>query len=95
MRLLIAIALLLVLAACNKTVKPDLPGAGTIVKPEIVQVVRKVYVPIPDALTQEQPIAEGPLAQCPSVAAQRKASLRKANGQLRQIHAVQGTEVQP
>lgn len=95
MRIGILLVALVLLAGCNKAVKPDLPGAGTIVKPEIVIVPRNIYVPIPGELTQEQPIAEGPLAQCPAVAADRKAKLRKANGQLREIRGIQGTAVKP
>lgn len=91
-KLLIAAALL-ALTACHGAVKPDLPH--TIIQPSIVYVDRYVYVPIKAALTQQQPIAEGPLSQCPDVAAARKASLRKANAQLGAIEAVQGTPAKP
>lgn len=91
----IALATLL-LAGCNRhDVKPDLPGAGTVVKPQIVYVDRYVYVSIKDDLTQEEPIAEGPLSQCPIVAAARKTALKRINGRMRQIDAIQGTPVKP
>lgn len=96
MRLLPALLLLtLALTACRKDHKPDLPGAGSIVTPQVVYVDRVRYVAIPTHLTQELPIAGGPLSQCPDVAAARKAGLRKANGNLREIRAIQGTAVQP
>src|SRR5690606_34346343 len=48
MRLLIAIAAATVLAGCCRhDTKPDLPGAGTVVAPEVVEVEKRVYVPIP------------------------------------------------
>lgn len=97
MRPLLAIALALVLAGCCRhrdEIKPDLPGAGTVVAPEVVTVERRVYVPIPGNLTAE-PIAEGPIAQCFEVAAQRRAALERANAKIAQCAAVQGTEVEP
>lgn len=94
-RLLIALAIAVLLAACGrKDLKPDLP-TGTVVTPSVVYVDRYVYVAIPASLTTEQPIAEGPLSQCPDVAAARKAGQRKANAQLREIRAIQGTAVKP
>lgn len=88
--LLIAIA---VLAGCaGKGAKPDLPGE-MLVKPTIVYVDRYVYVPIRSELTRTAQIAEGPLSQCPVVAAARKAALIQANAQLVEISQVQGTEV--
>lgn len=85
---------LLLLGACAGSAhKPDLPTAATIVAPRIVYVDRVRYVAIKPALTAEQPIAEGPLQICPDVARQRKAALQKANAQLREIGAIQGTDV--
>ncbi|WP_298580583.1 hypothetical protein [uncultured Luteimonas sp.] len=98
MRLLLAIAIAAVLAGCCRErhdLKPDLPGAGTVVAPEVVVVEKRVYVPIPAAITRPEPIAEGPIAQCFEVAAQRRAALERANAKLSQCAAVQGTEVQP
>lgn len=96
MRTLILALALLVLTACNRhDRKPDLPTADTIVQPTIVYVDRVRYVQIKPELTQEQPIAEGPLSQCPVVAKARKAALKKANSQLREIGAIEGTAVQP
>ena len=93
--LLILSAVVLVLAGCpGHAVKADLPH-DTVVKPAIVYVDRDVYVPIKSELTRELPIAEGPLDQCPIVAHDRKTSLQKANAQLREIGAIQGTPVKP
>lgn len=92
--LLILAIIVVLLTGCPGTVKPDLP-TSTVVKPSIVYVDRYVYVPIKGELTIEQPIAEGPLSQCPDVGAARKASLQKVNSQLRQIHAIQGTPAKP
>jgi len=93
--LLTALVLLFALAGCaSKGAKPDLPPS-TPITPEIVIVERKVYVAIPASLTQEQPIAEGSIAQCFHVAAQRRAALVKANARLREIGAIQGTAVKP
>lgn len=95
MRALVAIAAALLLAACHRgSLKPDLPGPGTVVKPEIVYVDRYIYVDIPAALTEELPIAEGPLSQCPDVAAQRKKTAAILNSHMRQIRAIKGTEVE-
>lgn len=92
--MLLACCAALLLPACNRAnLKPDLPGAGTVVKPEIVYVDRFVYVAIPASLTDEMPIAEGPLSQCPDVAAQRKKAAAVLNSRMRQIRAIQGTEV--
>lgn len=95
-KLLIAIALVLASAACRKDVRgADLPAQGAVVVPEVVTVVRERYVRIRPELTAQHPIAEGPLSQCPDVAAARKAELQKANAKLREIAGVQGTEVKP
>lgn len=40
---------------------------------------RLVVEPIPADLTNEHPIAEGPLSACPQVAAQRKSELIECN----------------
>lgn len=90
-RLLILVLATALLVGCKAApVKADLPR--NLIKPTIVYVDRYVYVPIKSALTEEQPIAEGPLDQCPIVAKQRKVSLLKANAQLRAISTVQGTD---
>lgn len=99
MRVLLLIVAALGLVACDRKrddVRADLPpscpaGAGV----EIRVVERKVYVPIPSSLTQRAPIAEGPLAQCPQVAGDRRKELEKVNSRLQQIEAIQGTEVRP
>ena len=93
-RLLIVSALVMSLvSACAGPVRPSAPPPP--VKPEVIVVERKVYVAIPAHLTEEQPIAEGPIAQCFDVAARRRAAIRKGNGQLREIRAIQGTAVPP
>lgn len=92
----IAIALLLViaLAGCNRVRKPDLPG-GVIVKPQVVTITREVYVRVPAELTDQLPIAEGPLSQCPMVAAERKQQLLRANADRKATRALSGTEAKP
>lgn len=95
MRALLLIVALLTLAACKHAVKPDLPGPDKIVTPTVVTVERVVYVRVPADLTKPEPIAEGPIAQCFDVAAQRRAALARANSKLKQISQIQGTEVQP
>lgn len=95
MRALLLIAVLLTLAACHRAVKPDLPGPDKIVAPTVVTVERVVYVKIPADLTKPEPVAEGPIAQCFDVAAQRRAALARANSKLKQISQIQSTEVRP
>lgn len=93
-RLVLLLALALLAGCVGKTAKPDLPGE-VLVKPTIVYVDRYVYVPIRAELTRTEPIAEGPLSQCPAVAADRKAALQRAYAQLVEIAQIQGTEAQP
>lgn len=96
MRIVIAVALVLSLAGCFRDDKrPDLPGDGHVVEPELVEVERRVYVKIPARLTQPEPIAEGPITEAFEVARQRRAALERANAKLREIAAIQGTEVTP
>ena len=73
----------------------DLPGEDKIVTPTVVTVERIVYVKVPAELTRPEPIAEGPIAQCFDVAAQRRAALQRANSKLKQISEIQGTKVKP
>lgn len=96
MRAALAIVATLALTACgHDTVKPDLPGVDTVVAPKIVYVDRIVYVRVPPALTQPEPMAEGPIAQCFTVAAERRAALDRCNSKLKRIDAIQGTEAKP
>jgi len=60
-------------------------GKGDLVRTEVVELPRSVYVPIPAELTQPCPIAEGPLAKAVEVARQRRESLEACNGKLRAI----------
>lgn len=84
------------LAACGKgNVKPDLPDPGTAVRPEVVVVEKIVYVPVPARLTRLEPIAEGPLSECPVVARERRAALERCNARLAETATIQGTEVEP
>lgn len=97
MRTAIAIALLAVvaLAGCHRQdVKPDLPS-GVIVKPQPVPITRTVYVDVPARYTDPLPIAEGPLALCPDVAAARRQQLKRANADRAAVRALAGTEAKP
>ena len=67
-----------------------LTGCGTIVEPKIVYVDRTVFVDVPAELTNPHPIATGPLAQCPAVAAARRAELEKCNADKAAIRKIQG-----
>jgi hypothetical protein len=51
------------------------------------------YVSVEDALTQEHPIAEGPLSHCPAVANARKVELQKCNADKAAIRTIEGTDV--
>ena len=93
---LLTIAAALLLAACRSTPdrQPDLPPPCPLTP--VAQVVeRRVYVPLPAEDTAPEPVAEGPLRECPRVAAERKAALERANAKLRKAAAKQGTEVKP
>lgn len=90
-----AIVMLLALAACRKDVQPDLPPSCPTAVAEVTVVERRVYVPIERSLTQRERIAEGPLAQCPMVAAERRKAIESANAKLKAIESKQGTEVEP
>lgn len=90
----IVLVVCLLLAGCGRdNIRPDLPDAAMVAKPTLVYVDRYVYVPIDPDLTREELIAEGPLSQCPDIAASRKAALRRVNARLLEISAIQGTPV--
>jgi len=95
----LAVCLVLALAACTRDrgeVKPDLPAhcpAGAAAELRIVE--RKIYVPVPASLTRREEIAEGPLAECPQVARDRRAALERYEARMKQIESLQGTEVKP
>lgn len=91
-QLLSALACLALAACGNKQTRPDLPDPAGAVVPTVQVVERIVYVPIDSALTGLEPIAEGPLAVCPQVAAERRAALQRCNAKLQQIERVQGSK---
>ena len=94
-RAVLLAGLALVMGACaDKNHKPDLPGS-VVVKPVPVQVKVREYVRVPDALTDPLPIAEGPLSQCPMVAAERRKTIEQANADRKATRALSGTEVKP
>lgn len=99
MRCLLIIAIATLLAACGRDrgdLKADLPPSCTAGAAAEVRIVeRKIYVPIPSSLTRREDIAEGPLAECPQVARERRAALERSNSRAAQIEAIQGTEVKP
>lgn len=98
MRLLLLIALASALAACDRDrpeLVADLPGAATVVTPEVVIVERRVYVSVEPRLTRQEAVAEGPIAQCFSVAAQRRTAIERLNARMAEIAAIAGTEVEP
>ena len=94
----IGIAILLVFSlcgfGCDRVRKPDVPR-GVIVQPKVVEVVRTEYVRVPAELTDPLPVAEGPLSQCPLVAAERRKTIEKANADRRATRALSGTEAKP
>lgn len=94
LRLLIVTALAGLLAACGPA-RPDAGPVQCAVAPEPVVVERRVYVPIPAALTRTEPVPEGPIGQCFDVAAQRRAVIERLNGRAEQVRAIQGSEVKP
>ena len=91
--LLAALCIALLTGCPGQARKPDLPS-GTVVKPEAVLVERRVHVAIPERLTEELPIAEGPVDMCWPVAADRRAQLVKANARFREIAEIEGTAVE-
>ena len=88
---LIAVLVLLVAGCAGKAAKPDVPR-GVIVQPKVVEVVRTEYVRVPAELTDPLPVAEGPLSQCPLVAAERRKTIEKANADRRATRALSGAE---
>ncbi|HTL15547.1 MAG TPA: hypothetical protein VL251_10720 [Thermomonas sp.] len=94
MRLTLLIALALLLTGCPGRTRPDLPR-DVIVQPKVVTVTRTEYVRVPAEFTDPLPIASGPLSLCPDVAADRAATLRKANADRAAVRALSGTEAKP
>ena len=88
---LIAVLVVLVAGCAGKAAKPDVPR-GVIVQPKVVEVVRTEYVRVPAELTDPLPVAEGPLSQCPLVAAERRKTIEKANADRRATRALSGAE---
>lgn len=91
---IVALALLVLTGCPRQARKPDLP-TGVIVKPHAIPVTRTEYVNVPEEYTDPLPIAEGPLAQCPDVAAARREQLKKANSDRAKVRALSGAEVKP
>lgn len=92
-RLALLVVLVLALAGCGDKLAKTAPTCAVV--PQVVTVVKRVYVPIRAVLTAPEAIAEGPLPQCPAVAAERRAALERANAKLQGVAEVQGTEVKP
>lgn len=84
----IAVALLLTLTACAT------PQVQYIDRVRFVDRVQQVVKPIDPELLQLHPIAEGPLSQCLSVAAQRRAELVKCNADKAAITGIAGAKGQ-
>lgn len=96
-RLLTLLAIAALVPACktNTGHVADLPPACPTSTPEVQIVERRIYVGISSELTAPEPVAEGPLSECPLVAAERRAAVERANAKLRAIAEKQGTEVKP
>lgn len=94
LRLLMVMCVVALLAACHR-IKSSPAPTQCAVSPEAVVVERRVYVPIPTALTRTEAVPEGPIAQCFDVAAQRRAVIERLNGRAEQVRSIQGTEVKP
>lgn len=94
-RIVLITTLALLATGCGrKDIKPDLP-TGVVIKPQAVTVTRTVYVTVPAELTDPLPIAEGPLSQCPDVAAARREALKRANADRAKVRALSGAVVKP
>jgi hypothetical protein len=87
-RLLILIACLALASCAGVKPMPEI-----LHEPDLVEVEKRIFVPIDGALLVEHPITEGPIRACLAVAADRKAELAKCNADKRAIRAVQGSEV--
>ncbi|GGD45740.1 hypothetical protein [Pseudoxanthomonas indica] len=95
MRILIVLIVSALLSACRSGVRPDLPEASTAVLPKVQIVERIVYVKIPERLTKQEAVPEGPIAQCFDVAAARRAVIERQNARAAEIATIEGTEVKP
>lgn len=84
MRAVLAVVALALLAGCKTRVVTEYVT---------VEVERRVYVPVPAALTNPHPIAEGPRSACLEVAAQRAAELRACNADKAATRAIEGEPV--
>ena len=94
--LMLIVMLVVLITSCGSAPRqPDLPGAELLVSPSLVTMERRHYVPVPDYLTETEPVAMGEIAECFAVAAQRRAALEQTNARLRAIAVIQGTEVTP
>jgi hypothetical protein len=82
MRALLLLSVLL-LAGCPGQIR-------VITKPVDVPVVTIKVERVPGELTDEHPVAEGPLSECPVVAAQRKQELQACNSDKKAIRERHG-----
>lgn len=64
--------------------------AKVVTKPVVHETEVAKVKRVPRALTAPLPVADGPLAMCPLIAADRKTQLLKANDRLRQIEERHG-----
>lgn len=82
----VAVVALLALAGCKSTPEP-------VVVPEVVKVIVREYVPVPEELTRPCPVAEladRTVESVVEVANARRVSLEQCNEQLRRIRELAG-----
>lgn len=82
----VAVVALLALAGCKSTPEP-------VVVPEVVKVIVREYVPVPEELTRPCPVAELAdriVESVVEVANARRVSLEQCNEQLRRIRELAG-----
>lgn len=88
MRQLFVLLIVVAVAGCatRKPLVVKQPG-------KIIEVPVKVYVPIPDSLTEPNPIAEGKVSDVLEVARKRRASQEACNADKAAIRKIQGQPV--
>lgn len=80
---ILLIPALFLLAACN-------PAPRVITRVQMVEVPVVTVLHVDDALTEQHPIATGPLRECPFVARARSAELEACNADKSAIRARHG-----